>query len=315
MPDGVSLSISEKLTVLSFNIDGAGSGRSSEHSWAKRAAAVAGALRASRAHIMALQEVRADNLAHLTGVLGHHDWYQGAATGEDTSSAHAVYNTLFWRRDTLECTDAGSFYLSRTPNRRSLGWDSAAVRAATWVHLRLRATGRELLAVNTHLDNRGVVARRESSKLIAARWGRAASRRRIPTILMGDFNARAWAPAAEAQVDYPGPVLPWALPEGGAVHGIYAAYGYKDAYHEAGLTDQLDMNTYHDYYGQRFPDAALRIDWILYRQNEGALGVARYRTLQTKFAGRLPSDHYPVVASFSLEHGLGRRRRRTRQTG
>lgn len=175
-----------------------------------------------------------------------------------------------------------------------------AVRAATWVLLQSRTTGREFVVVNTHLDHFGRLARRESSKLILDRLDGLCRQRWRPVILMGDFNSRAWVPPNESPTDYAAPIIPEALPPAGGVHSIYINRGFRDSYLEAGFDDTLDMNTYHDYCGPRFPPVALRIDWILYRMRGHELTLRGFRMIREEREGRFPSDHYPITAEFTL---------------
>ena len=285
------------IKVMSFNIDGGVSSRDRHFHWANRESSVMDVARKEDADVIAFQEVHTDSLMCLHETLRQHDFDRGLATVAEEPSRLATYNAIFWRRQMSERLDGGSFYLSRTPTIWSRDWEAAFVRAATWVRLRLRATGSDLLVVNTHLDHASHGARVNSCKLIAEhveQW----CRRPCSIVLMGDFNSRAWAPPNEKPADYPSPVLPSALPPAEEAHSIFMRHGFSDAYERAGFTNQLDMNTYHDYFGQRFPPVALRIDWILYRPGGCDLRVLHYRTIQTEHAGRLPSDHYPVTATF-----------------
>ena len=290
------------LSVMSFNIDGYFSNRGEEHQWANRAHLVLETLKTHRTDVIVCQEVQPGNFDYLQPGFWEYGQYRGLATVEADPSGLATYNPIVWRREKLEHLEAGSFYLSKTPDAWSKDWDSMSVRGATWVLLRSRATCREFVVVNTHLDHVGRQARRESSRLIIDHVDRLCRKRRCSVILLGDFNSRAWAPPSESPTDYAAPVLPEALPPGGEVHAIYTGHGFKDSYQEAGFDNTLDMNTDHDYCGAQFPPAALRIDWILYRARGRDLTLRGFRTIRDEEAGQFPSDHYPIVAEFTL-HG------------
>ena len=69
----------------------------------------------------------------------------------------------------------------------SNGWDGACERIATWAKLKDKTSGKQLFALNTHLDHVGVVARRESVNLILAKVQELS--KGLPVVVTGDFNA------------------------------------------------------------------------------------------------------------------------------
>jgi len=285
---------------MSFNIDGFVSSRGAEHQWANRVDLVLETLRRHQADVIVCQEAQPGNCRSLQACLSQYEQFRGLATVDRESSDLATYNLVVWRREKFKCLETGSFYLSKTPEVWSKDWDSIAVRGATWVVLRSREILEEVLVLNTHLDNVGRQARQESSKLIIEQVDGVCGRRQCPVIVMGDFNSRAWAPPDESGTDYTAPVIPEALPPAGDVHAIYMEHGFKDSYEEAGYENVLDMNTYHDYCGPRFPPVALRIDWILYRASGHDLTLRSFRMIRDHHAGRFPSDHYPIAAKFAI---------------
>ena len=58
----------------------------------------------------------------------------------------------------------------------------------TWVHLREKATGKEFYYFNTHLDHKGVVARREGVKLVVREVQQIAGRK-AAVVVGGDLNS------------------------------------------------------------------------------------------------------------------------------
>ena len=59
-------------------------------------------------------------------------------------------------------------------------------RITTWAILKEKRNGKELVFFNTHLDNDGKIARKESARLIVQKIKEIAPH--IPAILTGDFN-------------------------------------------------------------------------------------------------------------------------------
>ena len=95
---------------------------------------------------------------------------------------------VFYLRDRYDLLDHGDLWLSETPDRVSRGWDGACNRTMTWVHLREKATGKEFYYFNTHLDHKGVVARREGVKLVVREVQQIAGRK-AAVVVGGDLNS------------------------------------------------------------------------------------------------------------------------------
>lgn len=84
--------------------------------------------------------------------------------------------------------DSKTFWLSETPDIPSRGWDAALERIVTMVTLQSKVNPLiRLNFFNTHFDHRGIIARRESSKLIVDKMENFNS---YPSFLCGDFNTQ-----------------------------------------------------------------------------------------------------------------------------
>ncbi|PZS30307.1 MAG: endonuclease/exonuclease/phosphatase [Pseudonocardiales bacterium] len=154
-------------------------------------------------------------------------------------------------------------WLSETPTRPgSRGWDAGLPRVATLAWLRCGAT--RVGVANTHFDHQGPAARERSGELIAT-W--LDENRDRPWIVLGDLN------------DVPGsPPL-----------RLLAAAGYTDALPaQAGGTE-------HSFSGAT--DRS-RIDYILIGPG---VRVAAAWIGHERLRGRLPSDHWPVLADLVLD--------------
>lgn len=153
-------------------------------------------------------------------------------------------------------------WLSASPTQPgSRGWDAALPRVVTLVRLR---RGAALLGVaNTHFDHEGTVARTRSAALIAS-WLAVEPER--PWLVLGDLN------------DVPGSASLRVLADAGFADALPPDAGGT----EHSFTGAIDRN---------------RIDYIL----TGA-GVSARRAWigLDRPAGRLPSDHWPVLADVAV---------------
>ena len=279
--------------LLSFNLGGH-SGGVGNRAWNIRKPSLTNFLKGSKEDILCLQEVQVDNRLVLDSVLSNYDSFYGNKTilPRSRDSSH---NPIYWRRDAFKKKDCGSFYLSKTPKRWSKDWDAEYVRSATWIRL-LTKLNLSLFIMNIHLDNRGSDSRIKSSQLIIKRAIKYTKESVI--FIAGDFNERAWQPPIEDVNDYPSPILPAYIPQGSQVYAEFMHEGFKDTYLMGGNINKLNMNSYHDYFGKKFPHVALRIDWILVMDCEN-----RIRVVDSKILNNHPliSDHFPICTTISYK--------------
>lgn len=282
--------------LISFNIGGYEENCEVAQHWSNRAGECISILRRYDADLIGFQEVQTRNRsildAHLEQYMSEYGLKTCHQADEDT-----LYNPIYWKPTRFEKLDAGGFYLSETPELWSKSWDAMHVRSATWLRLRCLRTNFAFLYANVHLDHRGKQARIESSKLIVRQLMALRQIGNPPVIISGDFNARAWAPTNENVYDYPPPVSPYHLPPGGTVHRIYTEQNFKDTYLEAGHSNQLNMNTYHDYSGNAFPPVALRLDWIMTLDGMQQLQTENHVIIRDGSPPVYASDHYPILAN------------------
>ncbi len=169
------------LRVMSANIrvDVASDG---PDAWPSRRDAVARVL--TEADLVGVQEATPAMLADLDARL---PGFARTGDGRDADRGGEA-SAIYYRTGRLALVDGGTFWLSETPDvAGSQSWDAALPRVATWGRFRDRRSGAELVHLNTHFDHVGETARREASRLIAARLpGLAAGGGAVVT---GDLNA------------------------------------------------------------------------------------------------------------------------------
>ena len=174
----------QTLTVGTYNMrnDNAGDARNG-NGWQRRCPVICEQVEWIDFDIFGAQEIKKNQLDDLLAALPEYDY---VGVGRDDGHEAGEYAAVFYRDSLYTPVADGHFWLSETPDSAALGWDAVCVRIATWVKLREKATGREFLVFNTHFDHIGVVARRESAKLLLSRVHEFGDS--IPTLIMGDFN-------------------------------------------------------------------------------------------------------------------------------
>lgn len=153
--------------------------------WDQRKARVAKFVKKNSIDVIGMQEVTHPQLVYLNEKLGKKYDYVGV--GRTDGKTKGEYSPIFFKRSKYEVLEKGNFWLSETPDAVGVkGWDAALERIASWVKLRDKKTGKIFMAVNTHFDHVGKIARKESAKLIMEKIQQIAEYN--PAVVTGDFN-------------------------------------------------------------------------------------------------------------------------------
>jgi endonuclease/exonuclease/phosphatase family metal-dependent hydrolase len=169
------------ISVMSYNMR-YGTAKDGDHHWNNRKIATPAMLKAQSPDLIGVQECF-DFQAEF--ILNECPEYEGYGIGREVGFT-GERTEIFWKKDKFELLDKGTFWLSETPSEPSKGWNAKNTRTATWVILKLKRGGKELLFVNTHLDHISGLAREKGLALIEERIDSLAGGR--PVILTGDFN-------------------------------------------------------------------------------------------------------------------------------
>ncbi|MFT7678400.1 MAG: endonuclease/exonuclease/phosphatase family metal-dependent hydrolase [Planctomycetota bacterium] len=260
----VSVQPPKALTVMSFNIRN-GLAKDGVNHWDKRKQDVLATIRAHEPQLVGLQEAYHFQLEYLTAAL---PGYTLVGVGRD-GGEKGEYSCLLIETKRLEVRRSGTFWLSEKPEQvASKGWDAALPRICTWAVLREHGSLREFLVMNAHFDHRGKVARLRSAELMHARL---ADFEGLPVIVTGDLNqGEASKPLS-------------------ALKGELLVDSFRVAHPKSS-----PAGTFNGFAGKR--DGA-KIDYVLCSKEWTVQAASIDRR---EFEGRMPSDHYPVVAKLQL---------------
>ncbi len=192
--------------------------------------------------------------------------YVGA--GRDDGKTAGEHSAILYKTDLFKLLDSGNFWLRENPEEPGLGWDATCCnRIASWALFEDKRNGKEFYVFNAHFDHQGVVARRESGKLMVKKIQEIAKDK--PVICTGDFNS---------------------TPDTEQILSLSALLG--DAYAVTKMPPYGPVGTSN---GFKF-DAAMknRIDYIFVSKD---FEVSKYAVLTDALDQRYPSDHLPVVAT------------------
>ncbi len=253
----------QAVTVMSYNVYYAGSGEKAKEI---RTPYVCENIRRYMPDSFGLQEATE---YWIDTVQKNMPEYAYVGVGRDAGGGGEA-SPIFYKKDKYELLDSGTFWLSKTPNRPSRGWDAMFNRVCTYAVLRDVESGFIYAHFNAHFDHMGVIARLESVSVVADKISRICNT--FPVVFTGDLN------------DY----------EGGDMYNRVLSAGFSDT--KALAAKAESKPTFHGY--SELVEKDKPIDFIFV--NAMAKSVESYSVDTTLYNGIYASDHHPVVSEITL---------------
>jgi endonuclease/exonuclease/phosphatase family metal-dependent hydrolase len=255
------------LNVMTFNLRYASD--TPPNAWPQRRPVVRELIRRQAPDVIGTQEGLYTQIKNIAADSPDYSWIGLGREG----GSHGEFMAVFYRRDRLEPLEFDHFWLSDTPDViGSSTWGNSNRRMVTWVRFLDKRAQREFYFFNTHFDHAVQPAREKSADLVMKRVEQVP--KKLPVILVGDFNAAAGAnPAYDKLV---GPER------------------FTDTWKTAKTRGDA-IGTFHNY-GGATKDGA-RIDWILSR---GPVECLASEVVTYNKDGQYPSDHFPVFARLRI---------------
>ena len=220
---------------------------------------------------MGLQEACPDQIdfldQNLTG-------YKHIGVGRDDGNRAGEMMAIYYDTTRLTLLNSGTFWLSDTPDKVSIGWDAACKRTCTWGHFKVNDTGFEFLYFNTHLDHAGSQARRNSIKLIVAKMAEL-NPNNVPVFLSGDFNSTT---------------------DNTIFEPLKASL--KDAREVSAISDKII--TYNGF-GTVTDNPNTRKEWVIDHIFFSGVNPMAFMVLNGNYGVPFISDHYPISFKFSTQ--------------
>lgn len=241
------------------------------NAWPYRKAWVVAQVEWLHPDLFGMQEVLPGQKSDLIAALPGYRFFGG---GRDDGKDKGEASPLAYDPQRFDFVEGGLFWLSPTPERPSKGWDAALPRIATWARLRVRGTREDVLAINTHWDHVGDIARREAAAQMV-RWIGANARHCEHVLYLGDFNSGIDTPQMRALLASP--------------------LGLRNARAVTKTPPFGPPGTFNDF--QTAPRDDIAIDHVLVGRD---VDVERYAVFTQVIDGRVPSDHFPVLVDVTL---------------
>ncbi|RPA95003.1 hypothetical protein L873DRAFT_1699609 [Choiromyces venosus 120613-1] len=236
--------------------------------------------------LICLQEVLHSQLLSILALLPSSYAYIGRA--RDDGAEAGEYSPIIYDRTIWSLDHSRTLWLSPTPDRPSKGWDAASIRILTIGHFAHLQSARRVVVFNTHLDDQGAAARRESARMIV----KEVAQQRVgwAAVLAGDMNS----------------------PDNDEAYKILTAHGsrLRDARDDVPPRKRYGHENTFSGFGNE-DEVPQRIDFVFAAASEGGeedeargkplWAVNSYAVLENKFDDEIySSDHRPVVVDLIL---------------
>ena len=254
----------EEITIMSANVRCYAPDDLFKKSWFYRADLIRNNIDEIKPDIIGFQEVTWMHYGYLQDIMQGYDSVIMYRDNFILSEGCPI----FYRTDKFDLLDKGSFWLSKTPEVMSKDWGSKHNRITSYVILKEKATDKEFVVFNTHLDHVSDEARINGIKVVLDKINELGD---VPAYLMGDLNAK---------------------PNSKTLKSVYEFF--EDGQVVADIT--TDGATYQKW-GEKLNSE--RIDYIV--ASIGKTNIYEYGIVDTLYDGVYPSDHFPIYIKTSLK--------------
>ncbi|KJD36461.1 endonuclease/exonuclease/phosphatase [Tamlana sedimentorum] len=259
---------SQNLSVMTYNIrlDVASDG---ENAWKNRSQFLSSQVLFYSPDILGVQEARPNQMADLKSSLLD---YKAFGIGRD-GGEKGEFSSVFYNSKKVKVEHENTFWLSKTPNKVSKGWDAAYPRICTYGLFTILSNNQKIWVFNTHLDHKGAEAQKQGMQLILTKVAQL-NTQNYPVIIMGDFNVE---PSSDLIKDI------------------------KLTMQDSKNIAKVTFGPNGTFNGFKFEaPVTRRIDYIMLSKNSG-IQVEKYGVLSSNVNLKYPSDHFPVYVQLSLE--------------
>ena len=265
---------SENITYRfgTFNIRIATNSDEGEKNWPVRKSYVGKIVNDNRFDVIGFQEIYNHlQLAEVCEMLPDYQVVSWGRNSAEASSGEKVGVAFLTSKFTL--LDQGHFFLSADPSQPLVSWDSNYSRVSVYVKLQDKQNGDIFYFFATHLDNGGMIARKEGARVNLEKMMELTGC--YPSIIVGDMNANEYE------------------------RGVHYTYGHL--LDDSRLTcESAPIGPYVTFsnWSVKGSSSNKRIDYLYTRK----MRTLSYQTINEDYGrGVTPSDHFPVLIECQLQ--------------
>ena len=272
----------QEVKVMSFNIRFDNPKDTGIVSWQSRRPACEKMMNTISPDVVGMQEPRGETqISDIKKMMHGYSYYEITdAPGCNINKAGRIM--VFWNKKKFKATESGHFWLNENPELPAPSFcttDRNNIRAAIWVRLKVKESGRELFFVTTHTpykkDSLDDVARAMCAEVIVNRMKQIAGED-ATVFVTGDLNATFTL---------------------GNKHRNSLLPFYKWMLDSRIMSPATDSKDSFNGFSNQVYDNPRVLDYIFYRN---ATPIS-FQTLNEPIWGvPFVSDHYPVICNFEL---------------
>ena len=256
----------QELNVMSYNIK-LDAPKEGKNSWTNRKPFFINQIKFYEPDVLGVQEAMPNQMKEMDSLLVD---YSFIGVGRDDGKDAGEYSAIFYKKKKFKVIESGTFWLSETPDKVSMGWDAVCNRVCTYGLFENLKTGKKFYLFNTHFDHVGEVARVESAILIDKKI-KEINTKDYPVVLSGDFNMEDTHKSIQ-----------------------FLSKSLKDSKEVSELTFG-PVGTFNGFHFDK--PVTRRIDYLFVSKN---IDVKKYAVLSDSWDLKYPSDHFPIMISFDL---------------
>ncbi|MDG1973812.1 MAG: endonuclease/exonuclease/phosphatase family protein [Flavobacteriaceae bacterium] len=258
--------ISDPIKIISYNIR-YNNPNDGKDIWENRRETITDFIEKEAPDFLGLQEVNFPQIQYLNSNLIN---YSFIGVGRDDGKTRGEFSPIYFDESKYNLLLSNTFWLSKTPDNISVGWDAAMERICTYGLFKQKNDGSKVWVFNTHFDHIGNVAREKSVDLILSKI-KDLTKDKDQIIITGDFNlSDDSVPIKKLQNFY---------------NDVNIKMDNKSKFYGTFNNFKID-NNYNN-----------RIDYIFYKNFD--LIKSSHLHIKTD-QGRWASDHHPVIAILKI---------------
>ena len=260
--------VQAQMNVMTYNIKYANE-NDGENSWSFRKSHITNQLKFYEPEIFGVQEALLSQLEHFKESLQQ---YEYIGVGRNDGMQTGEFSAIFYKSEMFTVLEKGTFWLSETPSKPSIGWDAAYARICTYALFQKVDSEEKFWVFNTHFDHVGETARQNSAALILKKI-KELNKEDYPVILTGDLNLE---------------------PDSEPVKLITKTFSDS-----RGLAENVTFGPEGTFNNFQFQEPVTRrIDYVF---TSPEIEVLKYAVLTDSKDLRYPSDHFPVFVRLQLK--------------
>jgi len=176
--------IGQEYSIMSYNIRYDNT-KDTENAWRDRKEKIVQLIDNYHPDILGVQEGLFHQVKYIADNL---EDFCFVGKGRKDGKQEGEFSAIFYDNTRFTVIESSTFWLSKTSDTGTIGWDAALERICTYGLFEDKSTKSRIWVFNTHFDHVGITARQKSAKLILSKIDEV-NNTGLPVILLGDLNS------------------------------------------------------------------------------------------------------------------------------